>query len=362
MVQTLTAPEVADILPAGRVNPLALVGTDVRQARSGRDALRLGGFDWTCSKVPLLNPLTGEPMGIERPVKDKEGNITGMRREGFFGVVRDDTKACLGVVEGQYEIVQNHDFFPPIADLFLSDGARITRATYLHREQNERLGQLFLHFDWPVDKADAVVGDIVGRTAILRCSHDGKSSAEIMLMLMRLACLNGMIVPVPGLSFTWKICHTISADRRLKDASKAIEASPRYFTQARHACELLAREKVSDALAERLVVSAVDPGNVDSMSEIKPATRTKIDDILGLRTTQPGANTEALRGTAYGLYQAGAEYCDHGIRTKKTQGWSEAQQRFKSAFGGAGATTKMKLWQVIGAEFEVDRRLKSGVN
>lgn len=351
----LTDDQVKEIVPKNRVSPLFAIGHDTSKAGTARAALKESGALWTVEKVPLRNPLTNEVI------------------PGFFAVTRTDNKAVVGVVEGQYKTVQNEEFFGDIADQFVADGARIRRISYLHRTYEEKDedgnvikstpaevgGNIYMTLTWDVKKtALSVLGDIVGRTAVIRNSHDGKTAALISYRLMQLACYNGAVVPVPGFAFDWKIMHTDSAAERIKQAQKVLAKAPQYFQFAGKALNLLAHEKLTDVVARTLTHRLIDPANVDSPSKMSTGDVKKVQGILDrFGGQQPRGNHEALKGTAYGWYSAVLDFADYGARTKTSAGFNAAQQRFKSSFSGVGHNLKLGAWDVLTAEFDLNKRL-----
>lgn len=353
----LTDDQVNSILPEDRESPFAGIGTATEGAGTARDALKSAGALWTAEKVQLKNPVTGNPI------------------HGYYAVVRQDNKEVLGVVEGQYHVVQNQEFFD-IADLFVADGAKITRVSYLHRsiemvdETGKPLnqtrpvevgGQVYMNIMWPIKKtALSVKGDIVGRTALIRTGHDGKFSGLITLRMLQLACLNGAVVPVPGFSFDFRISHTISATKRIEEAKKVLAAAPKYFDYAGRAMAMLADHKVTDATAKRLAALTVNPIHPDKLTS---ADEDKVAAIVERFNGQmPRGNSEAVKGTAYGWITAVWDFADYGTRIKRSEGYSERQQRFKSAFGGVGHTLKLTAWDALDAEFDLQKRVKALTN
>ena len=360
MVATLTNDQVRDMLPKDRISPLMSIGADTTRAMTARDALAAAGALWKVEKVPLRNPLTNDVI------------------PGFFAVTRTDNKAVVGVVEGQYKTVQNEAFFGDVADVFIKDGARVRRTSYLHRVYEEKDkegkvtsstpaevgGNIYMTLTWDVAKtAISVLGDIVGRTAIIRNSHDGKTAALISYRLMQLACLNGAVVPVPGFNFDFKILHTESASARIRQAEAVLKQAPKYFQYAGKALNLLAGHKLTEVTATTLTRRLIDAENVDSPSEMTKGDGEKVDTILNrFKGEQPRGNSEALKGTAYGWYSAVLDFADYGFRTKNSAGFNTSQQRFKSSFSGAGHQLKLDAWDVLSSEYELDKTMVKIVN
>lgn len=73
---------------AGREKPWHGLGTQVEEAPTSADALRLAGLDWTVQRKPI--------------------QVCGGRKvDNFFANVRSSDGAVLGVVSDRYQVVQN---------------------------------------------------------------------------------------------------------------------------------------------------------------------------------------------------------------------------------------------------------------
>lgn len=77
---------------AGREKPWHGLGTQVEEAPTSADALRLAGLDWTVQRKPI--------------------QVCGGRKvDNFFANVRSSDGAVLGVVSDRYQVVQNAEAF-----------------------------------------------------------------------------------------------------------------------------------------------------------------------------------------------------------------------------------------------------------
>ena len=77
---------------AGREKPWHGLGTQVDEAPTSADALRLAGLDWKVERKPI--------------------QVCGGRKvDNFFANVRSSDGAVLGVVSDRYQVVQNAEAF-----------------------------------------------------------------------------------------------------------------------------------------------------------------------------------------------------------------------------------------------------------
>jgi len=320
---------------ASRVSPLDGVGTVAVSGDDSRMVLKRARLDFDIDLVPVLNPVTGKRCigGVEKDAK------TGVETEvdKYYAAVRRDTKAVLGIVEGRFRNLPNRDVFSIADDMVNEDGAIITRAVEV-----DGGARCFLNLEWPKEKAISVVGDLVGRRAIMTNAHNGKYAATIVLMPMRLACINGMIVPVPAFSFEFRIKHTESGKNRLAEARNIMAGAGKYFETFGRVAERMAKTKVTPGHASLLLKSM--PG----LEKDTTATNNRRDAMLALfNGGQVNGGHEAVKNTAWGFLNAIAEFADHNGRTRKTWGNDVAIQRFKNMVEGAGQRLKLNAYDAL---------------
>lgn len=322
--------------PTSRVAVIDSIGTRAEAGDNSLAALKRAQLDFDVDLIAAKNPVTGE---VITEGKDKDGNPLGK----YFFTVRRDTKQVLGVVEGRYTVIPNREVFD-IADAMVEeDGAMITRAGALNGG-----ARCFMNLDWPNQKNISVLGDIVSRRCILATSHDGKYSTIVRLTPMRLACLNGMVIPVPCFSFEYRIKHTESASDRLNEARGVMAGASQYFETFGAVARRMAEIKVTTANAERLLKAIPDIGKDTT------ASNKKREEIIGLfEGGQANGNHEAIRGTSWGLFNAIAEFADHNGRIRLARGSGPAVQRFKSGFEGSSQRLKFNAYHTLVSDREL---------
>ncbi len=319
---------------ASRVSPLDGVGVAAQQGDDCLAVLNRAQIDFDIDLVPVKNPITGNRVigGVETDAE------TGIETEvdKYFAAVRTDTQDVLGIVEGRFRDLPNRDVFSIADNMVREDGAVITRAVAI-----DGGARCFLSLEWPRKKAISVVGDLVGRRAIFTNAHNGKYAATILLMPMRLACINGMVVPVPAFTFEFRINHTQSGKARLGEARNIMSGASQYFETFGRVAENMARTPLSSVHAERLLKSI-------SGLEKAEGRRKKMLELFNGR--QVNGNHEAVKNTAWGFLNAVSEFADHSGRTRKTWGNNEATQRFKNMVEGAGQLLKLSAYKTLLAD------------
>ena len=90
-----------------------------------------------------------------------------------------------------------------------------------------------------------------------RNGHDGGLAVTISVAPFRLACLNGMMLPLDGAERTWKARHTANLDARLADARRTLGIAWRYYDELEELGGRLIRERMSAAEFERFLARLV---------------------------------------------------------------------------------------------------------
>jgi len=325
------------IQPAsGRINPLDGIGH-----RGGSDVLSClqgAGMDFNVGLYPVRNAITNDIiMGAPRIDPKTSQPLDAEPR--YFQVIREDTSEVLGQVESRYAVQQNRTIFA-VADELRSAGWKIVRAATL-----DKGARCFMTLEMDHKNDISVIGDIVRMRIVIHTSHDGKFATTMTVLPLRLWCLNGCSAPIPGFDWTWAIRHTVKGEEKLMEVNEMLGRAEGYFGAFERVATTLAGTQISVPHAETIIKTTKGLDNDDSKQQI--AKRGLILD--GFRGGQPGATSEAMNGTAWGLFQSFCDVADHGdtARVRVTAGNTAEDQRFKQAFGGAGKASKFNAWDRI---------------
>ena len=165
-------------------------GDVVRDVRNDRPAtagevIRTAGLDWRVEQYPVEAVIPPAP-GEEEPRR------VGVPR--MLANVRSDTGAVLGVVGDGYRPLQNGDAFA-LADALVDSG----EAHWIGAGSTR--GGARVHALMRLDR-EITIGGASGEDLLplllVRNGHDGGLAVTVSVAPFRLACLNGMIVPVEG--------------------------------------------------------------------------------------------------------------------------------------------------------------------
>src|SRR5262249_49908845 len=159
------------------------------------------GLAWTVEQHPVEavvgNPESGQPSRV--PVPRVVANV------------RSDTRAVLGVVGEGYEPLQNRAAFA-FCDA-ITDSGEVHWLGAAETRGGARVHAL-MQLDRTIQIGNAEGEDVLPLLCF-RNGHDGGLAVTISVAPFRLACLNGMLLPLEGAERTWKARHGANLDARL---------------------------------------------------------------------------------------------------------------------------------------------------
>jgi len=277
------------------------------------------GLAWTVEQYPLEAALGnrdgGEPERV--PVPRVVANV------------RSDTRAVLGVVGEGYEPLQNAAAFA-FCDALTDSGEAHWRGA------GETRGGARVHALMQLDR-EIRIGDAEGEDVLpllcFRNGHDGGLAVTITVAPFRLACLNGMMLPLEGADRTWKARHTANLDARLADARRTLGIAWRYYDELEQIGGRLIRQPLSVAEFERFLARLVPlpeprPDATNGGRAMRNVERVREAIATAYRATPNLAN---ITGTRWGALQAVTAYVDHVRPTRATVGRSHQEARFERA-------------------------------
>jgi phage/plasmid-like protein (TIGR03299 family) len=276
------------------------------------------GLAWTVEQHPVEAVLGSPESGPARvPVPRVVANV------------RSDTRAVLGVVGEGYEPLQNRAAFA-FCDAITDSG----EAHWLGAAETR--GGARVHALMQLDRT-IQIGNAEGEDVLpllcFRNGHDGGLAVTISVAPFRLACLNGMLLPLESTERTWKARHTANLDARLADARRTLGIAWRYYDELEEVGGRLIRERMSPAEFERFVAQLVplpEPRGdaTNGGRAVRNAERVRDAIATAYRPTPDLAN---ITGTRWGALQAVTMYVDHVQPTRATAGRSHQEARFERA-------------------------------
>src|SRR5437763_11372843 len=181
----------------------AVRAVDPRATRSAEAMIAAAGLGWTVEQHPL------------EAVIDRSGGVERVPVPKHVANVRSDSGGVVGVVGQGYEPLQNRAAFA-FCDAITDSGrahwigAGVTRG-------GARVHAL-MRLDREI-KIGGAEGEDVLPLLCFRNGHDGGPAVTVSVAPFRLACLNGMLLPLDGAPRTWKARDTANIDAKLAEAA-----------------------------------------------------------------------------------------------------------------------------------------------
>ena len=173
-----------------REKPWNGLGTQVMEAPSSREALRLAGLDWRV---------------VQRPVLTSDG----IPVPGFKANLREKDSHVLGVVTDRYKVVQNEDAFA-FTDSLLGEGITYETAGSLRGGRRTwllaRLPERYI-----------ISGDEVTPYLVFMNSHDGTGGIKAAMTPVRVVCMNTLNLALSTAKRSWSANHVGDIKGKLSD-------------------------------------------------------------------------------------------------------------------------------------------------
>lgn len=276
---------------------------------------------------------------VEKRVLSADGSRAGgvTQELGAWATVVKETSVPLGVVGGQYRIIQNRDAFD-FFDGVVGEGQAIYH-TAGALGKGERV--------WILAKLpdDVIVtdSDIVNKFLLLTTTHDGSSALKMYFTPIRVVCQNTLMASYRDMAGGVSIRHTANAKNKLDEARRLLGLALNYYARFSNDVNALVRYRMSDAELEayfKHVLHKVDVDNVDLSSRDESSLST----LEGLFRHGRGNELEGVKGTAWAAYNAVTEWVDYyrAVRNER-----KGDGRAKSILFGTGATIKSRAFEAI---------------
>lgn len=307
---------------AGKEKPWHGLGVQVDKELTAAEAIKAAGLDWKVDKKPIFYYVP----------KDRGFKLEAVPNK--FVTVRADNNQALGVVGDVYMPLQNSEAFS------FADGIIQEKAAVYHTAgalgNGGRIWVLAKLSDVCIIKGD----DIVEKFLLLSNSHDGTSGIRICLTPIRVVCQNTLNQAITSASNLFKIRHTSSMGGRVTEAREALGLCNKFFAEFEEKARALAGKQLNGQVFNAYLESlGFDPD--------AEATRSKSQFRLltHLFEDGKGQRLDGARGTAWGAYNAVAEYLTHERSTRVTESFkSEREARLNSLWFGNSQIVNQKAW------------------
>lgn len=303
------------------------LGTILENAPSGKEALIAANLNWQVLQSELYD-------SNQNLIKNYKANL------------RNDDNSCLGVVTNRYKVFQNDDAFSFLDSLVESGDLKYESAGSLKGGRKvwllARMNEAYF-----VSQDDPMLNYM-----LLLNQHDGYGSCIIMPTSVRVVCWNTLQLALRNQTNVFHVRHTTNMADKLTDAKTALG-----FIQQ--------NSLTLNNILKDLSISGVVENQVNKFLEemfplvldesVDKERREKIQNkILGIREevktifdSHEYCQTEATKGTAFGLLNAYTQYIDHE-RSYKAQGDdNRIIRRAEDSMFGIGASKKSEAFDVI---------------
>lgn len=246
-----------------------------------REAIRLAELDWEVELVPV----------------EFNGEATG-----FNLVVRETDDAVFGCVGSRYEPIQNTDAFSMLDQIIDAGELNIESAMSLSGGKRvvivaRRPEELLIGGEKHIPYVMASL------------SHDGTGAVKFLTPITRVVCKNTLRIALKEVASSYSVKHTRNAHVRLAQAREALKLSYDYSDTFALMGEELVNTKISDRQFDQflktLIPDVEDTDKTRAVNNVKRARR----GIFEVYTEAD--NLGNIRGTAWGAFNAVAEYNEH---------------------------------------------------
>jgi phage/plasmid-like protein (TIGR03299 family) len=311
---------VAEVVCGSNQAPWHKLGEVVAGLMTAKEALEKAHLNWEVCGMPVT--VNGNVL----PFPSEEGRV-----DTWQGITRKDTGACLGIMKGQYECIQNAEAFQFFDNLIGQGKAVYDTAGALRGGKQV----------WLLAKIDGTIkinGEDHRTYGLMLTSHDGSYSLQVQWVLERVVCANTLSVALKGASNVCKIRHTPNWKNMESEAARVLGLGEHYFKSIQECLnglneKLLTKEQMADFTALLLPVADETKDN----TRIKNI-RSEISDLF----TKGEGNKGASRWDAL---QAVTDYADHSMTIR-----GKNSSRLESSLQGAAAELKDKAFELLTSE------------
>ena len=284
-----------DFMFSGRgIVPWHGIGKILDGVLNSEDAIREAKLDWKVEQTPVFS-----------------GGNWAAPIPGYMANVRSDTREVLGIVGEKYQVAQNRDVFAFADELI---GTSEVPCTYETAGSLFNGRRVFMLVNMPKGR---IVEDEYQPYLCLSNAHDGSSSLQIFLTGLRVVCNNTLQAALHTAKRKIAIRHLSGMEARKEEAVRMRQTASRYFHELeRFAAELAGKKVNIGKVLDRLfpASTAMSSRQVQANREVKEIIKTlfkRKDDL------------QNFRGTAWGAYNAIADYRSNAEPKRKTATWAD---------------------------------------
>jgi len=307
------------------------LGQIIDQYLTSSEAIAHAGLDYQVEKTSLFTP---KIMG------DQNGQMISV--PGYYGTMRTDNNAVLGVVGKDYQIVQNRDAFTFFDSIVNGDGILYETAGALGQGE-----KIFITAKLP-EYIRVGQDDLIEKYLFLTTSHDGSGSITAAFTPVRIVCANTLNAAMRNMTNVIKIRHTSNATERLKLAHQVMGISNRFSDEIGQVYNSWCKKPITDPQLNKLIEFAMAPNN-EVLGNVKDgkinALSTQfiniVEDVYEYALSNPTQQLPTTMGTVFGAYNAVTGYFQN------VRKFSDDEAKVKSLlYGGTGQIRTQKAFDL----------------
>ena len=162
---------------------------------------------------------------------------------------------------------------------------------------------------------------------------------------IRVVCYNTLLAALAGEGRKISLKHSSTILTRINDVREALGIIDNYYENFEEQANYLATRQLTETAVNDLLDRI---GLKEPTEDRKPRETNPRNSILYLFENGLGSNLSSSRGTAWGLFNAVAEFTDHVRSTRITNpSVTESEARLFSQWFGSGEQLKLTAWNVI---------------
>lgn len=274
-----------DWMMSAKERPWHGIGTVVEDAPTSDEAIRIAKLDWTVDQFPVIANKKIIP--------------------GYFANIRSDINEALGVVRNRYKIVQNTEAFDFVDGIV---GNKHMECRYETAGSLFNGRRIFLLVKLPNKE---LLGDDVENYLFFTNSHDGSSALTAGITNVRVVCNNTLQMAIEGCQRIWRCRHTTNIEGKKQQAKEALGMAVSYMDKMQNTAFEMARKKIDE---ERFFRQLFESKMNLASEKAKEETITRIHTIYNEKD-----DLQNFKGTAWGMYNAVADFCSNTTPFKKTK-------------------------------------------
>lgn len=274
-----------------REKPWHGLGTEVQEAPTSGDALRLAGLDWTVEQKNIQ--LCG-----------------GAKVSGFKANVRSSDGAVLGVVSDRYRIVQNAKAFE-FTDSIIGGDVRYETAGSLNGGK-----KIWLLAKLPETE---IAGDKTEPYMCFTNTHDGSGAIRVCMTPIRVVCNNTLNLALDSAKRAWSVRHTGDLEFKMHEARVCLQMANAYMGELAKQADRMANTTVTRDQLNK-ILDELFPVDDHSTDREKQNVKKLRDEFM---VCYFAPDILQFRGTAWGAVNAMSDMLTHNAPIRKTKNYRE---------------------------------------